>query len=218
MSLAPKDFGVSQKGGRGLANGVSPPFFSENEWGKTEENRQRKGKKAEKKTNKMEENAEKKKSENKEKTGKSEATPFQQPLSPNPENCLNFISYITRENQNGDSRMGLVLNCPHMPAIVLILRRKFLLITNGPKRPDHTPSTAGTFRKKFRKDPGNALRAFPGIPLKSTPQNKVFQNSTLETIFCPFPMFRAVQDQAETKRAGGRVQVGGCGGGFLFGK
>ena len=26
----------------------------------------------------------------------------------------------------------------------------------------HTPSTAGIFRKKFRKDPGNALRAFPG--------------------------------------------------------
>ena len=33
---------------------------------------------------------------------------------------------------------------------------------------DHTPSKAGTFRKKFRKDPGNALRAFPGIPLGST--------------------------------------------------
>ena len=37
---------------------------------------------------------------------------------------------------------------------------------------DHTPSTAGTFRKKFpekfQKDPGNALRAFPGIPLEST--------------------------------------------------
>ena len=32
----------------------------------------------------------------------------------------------------------------------------------------HTPSTAGTFRKKFRKDPGNALRAFPGISLEST--------------------------------------------------
>ena len=32
----------------------------------------------------------------------------------------------------------------------------------------HTPSTAGTFRKKFRKDPGNALRAFPGIPVEST--------------------------------------------------
>ena len=31
----------------------------------------------------------------------------------------------------------------------------------------HTPSTAGTFRKKFRKDPGDALRAFPGIPVKS---------------------------------------------------
>ena len=31
-----------------------------------------------------------------------------------------------------------------------------------------TPSTAGTFQKKFRKDPGNALRAFPGIPLEST--------------------------------------------------
>ena len=32
----------------------------------------------------------------------------------------------------------------------------------------HTPCTAGTFQKKFRKDPGNALRAFPGIPPKST--------------------------------------------------
>ena len=32
----------------------------------------------------------------------------------------------------------------------------------------HTPSTAGTFRKKFRKDPKNALREFPGIPLEST--------------------------------------------------
>ena len=35
----------------------------------------------------------------------------------------------------------------------------------------NTPSTAGTFWKKFRKipkDPGNALRAFPGIPLEST--------------------------------------------------
>ena len=39
----------------------------------------------------------------------------------------------------------------------------------------HPPSTAGTFQKKFqtfrnkfRKDPGNALRAFPGIPLEST--------------------------------------------------
>ena len=31
-----------------------------------------------------------------------------------------------------------------------------------------TPSTAGTFWKKFGKDPGNALRAFPGIPLEST--------------------------------------------------
>ena len=31
-----------------------------------------------------------------------------------------------------------------------------------------TPNTAGTFRKKFRKDPGNALRAFPGIPLESS--------------------------------------------------
>ena len=31
----------------------------------------------------------------------------------------------------------------------------------------HTPSTAGTFRKEF-KDPGNALRAFPGIPVEST--------------------------------------------------
>ena len=39
-------------------------------------------------------------------------------------------------------------------------------------RMGHAPSTAGTFRKKFRqkfrKDPGNALRAFPGIPLEST--------------------------------------------------
>ena len=36
----------------------------------------------------------------------------------------------------------------------------------------HAPSTAGTFREeipeKFRKDPGNALRAFPGTPLEST--------------------------------------------------
>ena len=32
----------------------------------------------------------------------------------------------------------------------------------------HTPSTAGTFRKKFWKDTGNALRAFPGIPVEST--------------------------------------------------
>ena len=46
----------------------------------------------------------------------------------------------------------------------------------------HTPSTAGTFRKKFRKnsgkDPGNALRAFPGISLESTagmPQNPIIQ-------------------------------------------
>ena len=38
----------------------------------------------------------------------------------------------------------------------------------GKTRVGHTPSTAGTFRKKFRKDPGNALRAFPGIPLEST--------------------------------------------------
>ena len=34
------------------------------------------------------------------------------------------------------------------------------------------PSTAGDFPEaipeKFRKDPGNALRAFPGIPLEST--------------------------------------------------
>ena len=28
----------------------------------------------------------------------------------------------------------------------------------------HTPSTAGEIPKKFRKDPGSALRAFPGIP------------------------------------------------------
>ena len=35
-----------------------------------------------------------------------------------------------------------------------------------------TPSTAGIFPEeipeKFRKDPGNALRAFPGISLEST--------------------------------------------------
>ena len=46
----------------------------------------------------------------------------------------------------------------------------------------HNPSTAGTFRKKFRKklrkEPGNALRAFAGIPLGSTagiPQNPIIQ-------------------------------------------
>ena len=37
-----------------------------------------------------------------------------------------------------------------------------------PLKVGHTPSTAGTFRRKFLKDPGNALRAFPGIPLEST--------------------------------------------------
>ena len=30
------------------------------------------------------------------------------------------------------------------------------------------PVRLGLFQKKFRKDPGNALRAFPGIPLEST--------------------------------------------------
>ena len=46
----------------------------------------------------------------------------------------------------------------------------------------HTTSTAGTFRKKFReklrKDTGNALRAFPGIPVESTagiPQTLYFK-------------------------------------------
>ena len=37
----------------------------------------------------------------------------------------------------------------------------------------HTPSMAGTFRKKFRKnwkDPGNALRGFPGTPLQKSPK------------------------------------------------
>ena len=30
------------------------------------------------------------------------------------------------------------------------------------------PSAAGTLQRKFQKDPGNALRAFPGIALGST--------------------------------------------------
>ena len=30
----------------------------------------------------------------------------------------------------------------------------------------HTPSTVGTFREKFRKDPGNALRVFLELPLR----------------------------------------------------
>ena len=43
----------------------------------------------------------------------------------------------------------------------------------------HTPSTVGTLQRKFRKDPGNALRVFPG-GLKSTagiPIPEHFQNS-----------------------------------------
>ena len=59
----------------------------------------------------------------------------------------------------------------------------------------HTPSTAGTFRKKFRrtskKSSGNALRAFPGIPLESTagiPQAlkfKAFEGSKACSEFSP---------------------------------
>ena len=41
----------------------------------------------------------------------------------------------------------------------------FLIARSGGPYPH---STAGTFRKKFRKDPGNALRAFPGISLEGT--------------------------------------------------
>ena len=45
----------------------------------------------------------------------------------------------------------------------------------------HAPCTAGTFRKKIqkksRKDPGNALRAVPGIPLESTAGNPQPYNS-----------------------------------------
>ena len=64
----------------------------------------------------------------------------------------------------------------------------------GVEKLGHTPSTAGTFRRKFRKDPGNALRAFPGIPLQSTagiPQTlqfKAFEGSRAFPEFSPPPV------------------------------
>ena len=44
----------------------------------------------------------------------------------------------------------------------------------------HTPSTAGTFRKKFRrKDPENTLRAFPGIPYSAAGSPKPYNSRHL---------------------------------------
>ena len=50
----------------------------------------------------------------------------------------------------------------------------------GSKTLGHTPSTVGKFLKKFQKDPGNALRAFPGIPLESVAGDSSFSEMVPE--------------------------------------
>ena len=54
----------------------------------------------------------------------------------------------------------------------LLVRQAWAAANGGVTNVGHTPSTAGTFQKNSgkinRKDPTNALRALPGIPLEST--------------------------------------------------
>ena len=72
----------------------------------------------------------------------------------------------------GPQEIAIVGRRPKERCNNMLPRRILERLSSALCRMGHTPSTAGDFPEefpeKFRKDPGNALRAFPGIPFEST--------------------------------------------------
>ena len=67
----------------------------------------------------------------------------------------------------------------------------------------HTPNTAGTFWRKFRKDPRNALKAFPGIAGKPRAiYFKAFEASRAFSDFSPAGASSSRSGSGEGLRAG----------------